>query len=234
MRTIGRTILMVTAFGLVACGPSPEELRERADRSEAEAERILADQGIAVDPPHAASPWSYRTERDELTGREVSYACTVSNNTIRLGFPYESQQLSLCLRRHPRYGRDVIIRLPSGGQFVCPIRGCVVQVRMGDGDPSAYTVYEADDGSPDVLFIANDTRFLRGLRNVSEVAIAVDYYRNGNQTALFSTANLEWEAQDSPPARQPSSTVTQAEPTAPSPPPSTVAPSDAQDNKKPS
>lgn len=224
-----RTAAMLAGIGFtaVACGPSADEALERAERSEAEAADALADVGIALDPPAPSSPWTYRTERDELTGQDVSFACTLSTNTIRLNFPYDSQQLSLCLRRHPRYGRDAIIQLPRGGQFVCRIRGCTVQVRMGDGTPSGYTVLEAADGSSDTLFISNYSRFLRGVRGASEVAIAADYYRNGNQTAVFNTANLEWEspapARESPasppppPPSEPTQDVVSSAPDKPKP-----------------
>lgn len=152
---------------------------------------LAADPMVVALPPY--TPWTYAQTNHGLTGQPIREACVRSTNVIQLDWPYEPQRLMLCLRMHPEWGQDAIIRLPEGGQFVCRYSGCSARVRMGGAAPSNYTLGESSDGDNDMLFISNDRRFVQALRGVSEVAIEATYYRAGNQTALFDTTGLEWD-----------------------------------------
>lgn len=144
-------------------------------------------------PPPPPSPWDYTSRHDQMSDTSVHHACTTSTNQIRLDFPYESQSVVLCVRQHPRWGQDVIVRLTQGGQFICrSYMNCIVRVRFDDHEASGYSANEPDDGSSDVIFISNDARFVSNLRQSDRVIIEAEFYQSGAQQMTFSTRDLEW------------------------------------------
>ncbi len=117
----------------------------------------------------------------------------MSTNVVQLGFPYETQRVSLCLRQHPRWGQDVIVRLERGGQFLCTsYQACTVRVRFGDGEATAYSAIEPSDNSSDTIFITNDSRFIGNLRRAERVIIEANFYQAGSQRMSFDTEQLQW------------------------------------------
>jgi hypothetical protein len=153
--------------------------------------RLILSEGAPPPPP--PSPWSYRAQSDEMSDRTISYACTTSTNIVNLGWPYESQRVTLCLRQHPRWGQDVIVELERGGQFLCTsYQACTVRIRFDDGEAAAYSALEPADNSSDTIFITNDARFIGKLRRSSRVIIEANFYRAGTQRMSFSTGQLEW------------------------------------------
>lgn len=144
-------------------------------------------------PPPPPSPWSYSSTVDEMSDRRTSHACTTSTNVVRLGWPYETQHVNLCLRQHPRWGQDVIVRLERGGQFLCTsYQACMVRVRFDDGEAAAYSALEPSDNSADTIFITNDARFIGNVRRSSRVIIEANFYQAGAQQMSFDTEQLEW------------------------------------------
>lgn len=144
-------------------------------------------------PPPPPSPWAYTSDVDEMSDRRTSHACTQSTNVVQLDFPYEAQRVRLCVRQHPRWGQDVIVRLERGGQFLCTsYQACTVRVRFDDGEASAYSALEPSDNSSDTIFIQNDARFVANLRRSSRVIIEANFFQAGAQRMSFETGQLEW------------------------------------------
>ena len=155
---------------------------------------LIASEGTPPPPPPPPpSPWAYRSNVDEMSDQRTSQACTMSTNVVRLGFPYETQRVSLCLRQHPRWGQDAIVRLERGGQFLCTsYQACTVRIRFDAGDAAAYSALGPSDNSSDTIFIQNDSRFIGNLRRSSRVIIEANFYQAGAQQMSFETAQLEW------------------------------------------
>lgn len=138
--------------------------------------------------------WRYGTHNDEMTQKEVLTAEVDSTNTLSFGFPYSgAQRATLELRKHPRWGSDVILQIERG-QFLCSsYDGCSVSVRFGDGKPQRFSASEPSDNSTTYLFISDYSKFMSQLRKVDEVVIEASFYQAGNQALKFSTADLDWK-----------------------------------------
>lgn len=144
-------------------------------------------------PPRVQSSWTYVDDVDEMRDSAIHHACTTSTNVLHFGFPYGSQRARLCIRQHPRFGQDVIVRLEEEGQFLCQsYQACTVRVRFDDGEVSSYSAIGPSDNSTNSVFIQNDDRFLRSLRSSSRVIVEAEFYQAGNQQMTFQTAGLEW------------------------------------------
>lgn len=138
--------------------------------------------------------WRYGTHNDDMTQKEVLTAEVDSTNTLSFGFPYAgAQRATLELRKHPRWGSDVILQVERG-QFLCnSYDGCSVSVRFGGGKPQRFFASEPSDNSTTYLFISDYSKFMSQLRKVDEVVIEASFYQSGNQALKFSTADLNWK-----------------------------------------
>jgi hypothetical protein len=137
------------------------------------------------------SPWSYREHTDDLSGKPTYDAFVSSSNTIDLSFPYQGKQhATLRLRRHPRYGSDVILSIERG-QFLCGIDECGVLVRFDDNPPEMFSAVGPADHSTESLFIRNYARFVDRLKKSKEVRLAAKLYQAGQPTFEFNVAGFE-------------------------------------------
>lgn len=164
-----------------------EEAAAGAGSLAAEAEAAVA----AAEAAESATAWNY-SSREHGMGGEIREACVLASNMVHLDWPYTSQNARLCIRRHPEYGLDAILALPSGGQFVCTsYDGCIVKVRYDQGSPQSFSAAESADGASDVLFIVNASRFVNGLKSAETVRVQAAFYQNGNQIMEFPVAGFD-------------------------------------------
>lgn len=143
--------------------------------------------------PLPASPWTYSQDEDRMGRGAIKHAVTESINVVSFGFPYQGvQRATLNLRRHPQYGRDVILSVQRG-QFLCsPIDGCSVLVRFGDGKPQRFSAVGPEDHSSTALFIHAHDKFVAQAKKVSKVAIQAQFYQEGNHVFEFDVTGLKW------------------------------------------
>ena len=147
---------------------------------------------VASSPPPVGSQWTYSHDTDEMTGK-VSHVATVSSeNTLEFEFPYNgSQHARLSLRRHPRWGSDVIVGIEKG-QFLCTsYEGCTVLVRFDNGEPQSFSANPAADHSTETIFIDNYDRFLSKMRTAKQVRISPKVYQQGNVVFTFDVAGFD-------------------------------------------
>lgn len=148
----------------------------------------------ATKPEQKKDPaqWESGSYKDEMSGGTATFASLKSTNTLNLSFPYDgTQRATLTFRDHPRYGKDVFIRLDKG-QFTCSVTGCDVQVRWDNWQILTLKASEPSDGSSNTLFFSNYDRFLINSRKASEVRIQLPLYRQGAQHAHFDLSKLAW------------------------------------------
>jgi len=141
--------------------------------------------------------WFYDESQDEMGRGTIKSATTKSINTLSFDFPYSGPQHgTLHLRRHPRYGKDVILAIERG-QFLTGIDGCKVVVRFDDGKPQAFWGNGAADHSTTHIFISNYSKFLNNLVKAKKVRIESPFYQEGNQVLEFYVDGLKWETASS-------------------------------------
>ena len=142
-------------------------------------------------PREPVSPWTYLDSSDDLTRKAIYSATIYSTNTINLDFPYSGEQRArLSIRKHPRFGNDVIFALEKG-QLVCGVSDCTVMVSFDDNPPTAFTVAKPADHSSETLFIENYSRFIQQLQKAKEVRIAASIYQAGQRVFQFPVAGFE-------------------------------------------
>lgn len=146
----------------------------------------------SVAPPLPGSQWDYSHDEDAMTGK-VSHTATVeSENTVEFGFPYNGiQHGHLTIRRHPRYGNDIIFAVEKG-QLLCPsYEGCSVLVRFDDGEPVSFSANPPADNSTESIFISNYDRFLSKMRSAKRVRISPRVYQEGSVVFTFDVSGFD-------------------------------------------
>ncbi|MDT3705485.1 MAG: zinc-ribbon domain-containing protein [Thiobacillus sp.] len=164
------------------------------EQQAAEKER-LAKEALAKQEQHLQSlglRWNYQDSPDKMGRGTVKLAYVRSLNEVEFDFPYkEPQRATLQLRKHPKYGNDVILDIERG-QFLCRLDGCVVSVRFDQGKPLTFSAVEPEDNSTTTIFISNYDRFVKNVRKAQKVSVEAQFFQEGNRVFEFETAGLNW------------------------------------------
>lgn len=124
---------------------------------------------------------------------EISTATVNSSNTISFEFPYNGpQKATLHIRKHPRYGKDVILSITKG-QFLCSSvsDGCSVSVRFDDRKAERFSASEPSDNDSTAVFIKGYDRFVSALKKSKTVRIEATFFHEGNRVMEFNTEGFK-------------------------------------------
>jgi hypothetical protein len=136
--------------------------------------------------------WEYTSVVDDLTGQNVYNAHLKSNNYHSFDFPYRGETYgTLILRKHPRYGKDVIFQIDRG-QILCDTYSdCTVTIRFDKGKPFPITgTPPADNSSTSVFLPYNE--LLRSIKNSNKMVVGITVHQEGSRVFSFDTKKLDW------------------------------------------
>lgn len=135
--------------------------------------------------------WDYRGSSDSMSGKPIRSASVVSQNTVDFSFPYAgAQHGTLIVRKHPRFGNDVIFTIERG-QFGCGIDGCTILVRFDDGKAERFTGNVPDDNSTTGVFLSPAAGFVARMRKAKVVRVESSFYQEGRQVFTFDVAGFD-------------------------------------------
>ena len=126
---------------------------------------------------------------------KVSIAEIRSENTISLNFPYQGDQHGmLALREHPKFGRDVYIKIEKG-QLLDSDYNSKVVVRFDDEKPISFPSVRPADLSTETLFLRGSAFpvFRAKLPKAKIVKIEFPVYQAGNQILTFDVEGFDWK-----------------------------------------
>jgi hypothetical protein len=152
----------------------------------------------AASEPPAEAPqpprpdWTYFDQPDQITGRPIHFASVNASENLDFNFPYSGgSTANLQIRKHPRYGTDVILSIDKG-QFVCGVEACSVMVRFDDGHAARYSANQPSDYRSTALFITPSSKFIALAKKAKRVVIEASFYQDGNRTMVFPIEGLTW------------------------------------------
>lgn len=155
--------------------------------------------GSTIQPTAEAKPgpsptpenWDYSTRTDDMTGKPAKSATVTSTNTVSFDFPYAgAQHAQLTLRKHPRYGNDVILSIEKG-QFMPGVSGVQVLVRFDDGPAVKFWAQGAEDNNTTTLFLGGYAKFVAAVRKAKVVRISTPVYHEGSPVFEFDVEGFE-------------------------------------------
>lgn len=160
------------------------QIRDQQEKADQEAARLAAES--------IGKQWSYSTFKDDMTSKTGYTAFVSSTNSFEFEFPYQGKQhAKLTLRKHPRWGNDVMFSIEKG-QILCHSYGdCSVRVRFDDGPSQTLTGTEPADNSSETVFIPGFQRFSSQLAKAKVLRIEVNVFHQGTLTASFDVAGFD-------------------------------------------
>jgi hypothetical protein len=139
-----------------------------------------------ISTPPVGSQWMYNSYQDDMSSKSILTATVASTNTFEFDFPYQgAQHATLRLRKHPRWGNDVILSIEKG-QILCHTYECPVRVRFDEAPPQTFNGNEPDDNSSEYVFIPGYAGFIKKLKHAKRVRIEVNIFQEGNLVADFN------------------------------------------------
>lgn len=145
---------------------------------------------VASEIQKEKSSWEYSKDLDKISGKMTSSASSDSLNSHQLNFPYAGGTTgSLIIRKHPRYGNDVIFSI-NKGQILCGIHECTVTIKFDNRPPKTYTAVPPSDHSSTYLFIKPTAKLKKEISQAQSVTIEVEFYQSGSRTFEFKVENI--------------------------------------------
>lgn len=151
--------------------------------------------------------WTYLSREDSMSGKTFYTASVKSTNSFEFSFPYTGRQnATLQIRRHPRWGNDIIFSIEQG-QILCSTYGdCRVRVRFDNEQPRTLKGNEPSDNSSETVFIPGYNNFVQKLAKSKTIRIEVDIFQQGPLVAEF---NVEGFSPDKLKESKPRTTIQQ-------------------------
>lgn len=190
--------VLVGLGGALAPSPAPSQLpaAENTPNSTTSDQTAPAEVHFAPRtspaPPTPSSRWQYSARRDEMREASTHTACIDSTNELEFDFPYQGgSTATICFRQSPQYGFDAWINVDRG-QFTC-LMECRVNVRFDTGEVQTFSGGGASDGSANIVFFRNASRFLNATESASRIVVEAEFYQAGNHQMVFENAGgLDW------------------------------------------
>lgn len=141
----------------------------------------------------ASLAWQLEVEKDAMTGKEEKSATVRSPEIHDIGFPYGRVGARLIVRKHPRFGRDVIF-YATGGQIPCrSYDPCSVLVKFDDEKPMRFDGANPSDGSSNVVFVRGYDKFVTKASRAKRVMIEVEFWKGGSRHYSFDVSGIPEE-----------------------------------------
>lgn len=169
--------------------PPVEPDPEYAEPLEAQAAEAVETEAAPVVP---LVKWGYYDQNDDVSGKRIRYANLNSNNTTEFDFPYQGgSDLQIIVRKHPRWGTDVMFRI-SKGQMLCNYDGCEGAIRFGSNGVEKLTLVEPSDNSNEYVFAQYSDAMIRGFKRADTVVVEIPFYQSGSRSFTFDTRGFVW------------------------------------------
>lgn len=139
-----------------------------------------------------APNWEYSSDIDTMTGKPIQSAFTISKNKVELEFPYQGGTYGLIrVRKHPRFGSDVIFQV-NKGQILCGTSsGCSIVVRFDDQKSMKVQANEPSDHGSETLFLEGFSKLTSLLKKSKVVVIEVTFFKQGNRQFKFNVDDFK-------------------------------------------
>lgn len=193
----GWVVLGVCGVGLflwlAAQGSKPANSTPPLSPTTPETVEVVQPVAEAPKPVVDQPKWNYTSDVDPMTDKKTETACVTSTNEVRQGFPYGNSSARLCIRQSPKWGTDVYVVLNGDGQIICrSYDNCTHKVRFGDKEQMSFSAADSSDGSSNITFITNHSRFISNVNTADVTKVEIQLYQNGSQILDFPTKGLEW------------------------------------------
>ncbi len=141
--------------------------------------------------------WELSEKQDEMTDKMTYYASIISDNRVKLEFPYDTplgSELRITIRKSSTKGTDVYMQISRGQMLSSDFGNNKVSVRFDDAQPIKYSTSESSTGESEVLFIRNTQDFIKRAKTAKRIKVEVPFFEQGNHIFSYELDEpLKWE-----------------------------------------
>lgn len=153
---------------------------------------VTKSESTVKETPEVKSNWSYSEDEDKMTNEKRYFASCISTNEIEFEFPYNGGSYFTLTVRNMGKGNEIVLQV-SKGQFMSGIGSTeYCRVKFDDGETTNYTYSSAADGSADVIFLENPSKFLDKLKTAKKLTIEAPFFQEGRRVIEFNVEGLTW------------------------------------------
>lgn len=176
---------------IIALGKMFGEKHEPYVRSEKIPKTVVARPAVGVQPVKDKNNWRYKESEDKMTSKKVYSAVVTANELLNFDFPYNGGSTATLTLRYKDGETNVMLQVDKG-QFISNVNGNNVRVRFGSSKAKRYSTSMSSDYAHDLIFIGNETDFVRNVKKNERVIIETEFYNEGVRQIEFDIRNLKW------------------------------------------
>jgi len=176
-------VVAIALIASVSCGspaaPSataPTKTTRKADSSK--------NVGVDVTTPQ----WVKDSTVNAMGDKNLFYTLEAEEKVF-LDFPYEGGSTAHLIVRKKNGLLGAMFTIDKG-QIDLDYNGTYTRVRFDDERPVKWSMGEAADGSSDILFFNDESKFVKKLKGSSKVVVEVPFFRNGTRLFVFNSVGL--------------------------------------------
>lgn len=148
-------------------------------------------QSSSVEKPTAN--WQYSKELDLMADSNIYHAINNSENHVNLSFPYGGDTYGhLQLRKHPRYGKNIIFYIDRGQILCSAYSDCSIAIKFDKKPVITIQGNPPEDNSSEVVFLPY-SRLFSSIKNSEKMLVEVKLFHEGTKTFSFNVKQLDWK-----------------------------------------
>lgn len=185
------SLVAVGAFMVLAVASSKDKSSSSSSSFSSSSSASASDSPKAK--PKPKENWDYGESTDEMTNKDQFWTTTTSTNTIDFDFPYQGGSTFDLTVRNLGKKNEVTLSV-SKGQFLTSFgfsKACMV--KFDDETGTRFSYGSASDGSSDIIFFSNASKFISRLKKAKKLKIEAPFFNEGNKIIEFDVAGLKWE-----------------------------------------
>jgi len=161
------------------------EVRHRQEQAELKRQQ---EKRVQQEKQNMSSRWVLDKKVDQLTDKTIETLTLISDNSFRFRFPFNDENhLMLQIRKHPRFGEDIILHLLDG-QFLCLSTRCKVSFRIDGGNVIEINGVRPSDGNNRIIFVSDSDRrrLWNPLISAEKILVSPTVHAGGNPIFEFT------------------------------------------------
>lgn len=175
-------IASIASFALVSCGSTSASEPNQSSKK--------VDSSISVNVNETVTQgWVKDSTVSDMGDKNIFYTVD-ANEKVHFDFPYEGGSTGRLIVRKKNGELGAMFAIDKG-QIDTDYDGTYIRIKFDDEQPIKWSMGQAADGSSDILFFNNESKFVNKLKNSKKVVVEVPFFQNGNKQFTFNTQGLQ-------------------------------------------
>lgn len=138
------------------------------------------------------SNWNYSEDTDKMEGTKQFFATSTSTNSVDFEFPYDGGSTLNIIIRNLGKENEAMLSISKGLFLTSISESESFKIKFDGEKASTYYFNSTSDGSSDVVFISNSTKFISKIKKSKKLMLEIPFFDAGNKVFEFNVEGLNW------------------------------------------